>query len=224
MQVIVMYTPHWTIGKFKGRGMFVRRTSWGLQDWSSHCLNVLRWSDGPWYSSSSSCRTPGLPERSAPCNNWFPVRNRVSWGYLETVSKGGLGSNYRQLIRKVCFDGKRTFLTTPTHNGNWLYFQGNFRISSPEWKHAHPGTTSRAWLPRIIKKEVELPHHMCSWNHLGVQFWPCMTLLLFNVLRKVLQRWDDTGTLVLTVQQSALFNGLCYALKPNDINKKNDIG
>ena len=83
MKVIVKYLSYWTIGKFKGRSMFTRRTSWGLQDWSSPCLNVLRWSDGPRYSSSSSCRTPGLSERSDPCKNWFPVQNRVSRNYIE---------------------------------------------------------------------------------------------------------------------------------------------
>ena len=158
MKVIVKYSPHWTIGKSKDRAMFARRTSWGLQDWSCHCLNVLRWSDRPRHSSSSSCHTLGLPERSNPCNSWFPVRNRVSQSYIESVSKGALGCNHSQSIRKVGFDGKRTFLTTPTHDSDWQYFQGNFRISSLEWKHAHPVTTSTARWPRIIKKEVMLPH------------------------------------------------------------------
>ena len=152
MKVIVKYSLHWTIGKAKDSGMFARRTSWGLQFWSSHCLSVLIWSDELRYSSSSSCHTPGLPERSDPCNNWFLVRNKVSRGYNETVSKGPLGCNRRQSIRKVDFDSKRTFLTTPTHESDWLYFQGNFKILSLEWKRAHPATNSTAWLPRIIKK------------------------------------------------------------------------
>ena len=159
MKVIVKYLPpHWTIGKSKDRGIFALRTSWWLQDWSSHGFNVLRWSDGPKYSSSSLCRTPGLPERNGSCNNWFLVRNMVSRGYVETGSKGALGCNHKQSIRKAGFDGKRTFLTTPTHNFNWLYFQSNIRISSLEWKHAHSATTSTAWLPRIILKEVMLPY------------------------------------------------------------------
>ena len=132
--------------------MFARRTLWGLQDWNSQCLNVFRWSDEPRYSSSSLCRIPGLPERSDLCKNWFPVRNRDYQGNIETVSKGELGCNHRQSIRKVGFNGKRTFLTTPTHDSDWLYFHGNFRISFLEWKHANPDTTSTAWLLRIIKK------------------------------------------------------------------------
>ena len=143
--------------------MFARRTSWGLQGWSSQCLNVLRWSDWPRYSSSSSCCIPGLPERSDPCNNCFPVRNRVFLGYIEAVSKGAPGCNHRQSIQKVGFDCKCTFLTTPTHDSDWLYFQENFRISSLEWKRPHPATTSTAWLQRIVKKEVMLPHPMCQW-------------------------------------------------------------
>ena len=140
--------------KVQGRGTFAHRTSWELQDWNSLCLNVLRWSNGLKYSSSSSFRTPGLPERSDPCNNWFSVRNRVSWGYIGMLSNDALGYNHRQSIRKVGFDGKRTFLTTPTHDSDWLYFQGNFRFSSLEWKHAHPATTSTPWFPRIIKRKL----------------------------------------------------------------------
>ena len=47
-----------------------------------------------------------------------PVRNRISRGYIETVTKGTPGCNPRQSIRKVGFDGKRTFLTTPTDDGD----------------------------------------------------------------------------------------------------------
>ena len=164
MQVIVKYSSHWTIGKPKGRSMSARRTSWGSQDWSSHCLNVLRWSDGPRYSSSSSCQTPGLPERIDPSNNWFPVWNRASRGYIETISKGALGCNHRPSIRKVGFDGKRTFLTTPTHDCNWKERKENFNTLSLEWNHAHPATTSTAWLPCKIKKEVMLPHPVYNYN------------------------------------------------------------
>ena len=73
----------------------------------------------------------------------------VSLGNIETVSKGGLGCNQRQSIQKVGFDDKRNFLTTPMHDNDWLNFQGNFGISSLEWKHAHSASTSTAWSPRI---------------------------------------------------------------------------
>ena len=73
-------------------------------------------SGGSWYSSSSSCQTPGLPERTDPSNNRFPVWKRASRGYIETLTKGALGCNHRPSNRKVGFDGKRTFLTAPTHD------------------------------------------------------------------------------------------------------------
>ena len=57
MKILMKNSPHRTIGKSKGRRMFARRTPWWSQHWSSHCLNVLTWSNGPRDSSSSSCRT-----------------------------------------------------------------------------------------------------------------------------------------------------------------------
>ena len=119
MKVIVKYSHHCTIGNSKGRCMFARRTPWGLQDWSSHCPNVLRWSDGPRDSSSSSCRTRGLSEHSDPCNNRFPVRDRAQRGYIEAISEGALGCDHRTSVWKIGLDGKRTLLTISTHDSNW---------------------------------------------------------------------------------------------------------
>ena len=154
MKVIVKYSPHWTIRKSKGRSMFARRTPWGLLDWSSRCLNVLTWSDGPRYSSSSPCGTPSLPECSDQCNNWLPVRNRASRGYIETITKGALGCNNRLTIQKVGHKGKRTLLTTPTHDSYWLYFWGNFENGPIKWNHAHSASTSTARLPCILKRKL----------------------------------------------------------------------
>ena len=83
-------------------------------------------------------------------------------GYIETVSKGALGYNHRQSIRKVGFDGKHTFFTTLTHDSDGLYFQGNFGISSLKWKYGHPANTFTAWLSRVIKYEVMLPDPVFS--------------------------------------------------------------
>ena len=43
---------------------------------------------------------------------------RSGTGSLGATLKGALGCNHRQSIRKVGFDGKRTFLTTPTHDSD----------------------------------------------------------------------------------------------------------
>ena len=164
-----MYAPHWTIGKFKGRGMFARRMSWGLQDWSSHYLNVLRWSYVPRYSSSSSWRTPGLPEISDPCNNWFPVWIKVTRGYIETVSKDALCCNHRQTIRKVGFEGKRTFLTTPTHDSNWLY------CHHVQWCHHSTVLPSRTVMPSQY-----------------VMAWPCIAgwFITFELIYSGIWLWE----------------------------------
>ena len=129
MKVIVKYSPHWTIGKFKGRGMFARRTSWGLTDWRSHCLNVS--------DDQVGRGTPVLRRVVHPvCRNLVTdVKNYFGSGTGSLVAALKRFRKTRwvaiiQSIRKVGFDGKRTFLTTPTHDNEWMFFQGNFRISS----------------------------------------------------------------------------------------------
>lgn len=85
MKIIMKSSPHRTIGESKGRRMFACRTP----QWSSYCLNVLRWSNGPRDSSSSSCLTCSLPESSDPRNNWFPVRDRGQRSYIKSIPKKG---------------------------------------------------------------------------------------------------------------------------------------
>ena len=164
MKVIVKYLPQWTIGKVQGHWHVCTQNVVGIARLKlsmPQCSQMIWWAR---HSSSSSCCIPGLSERGDPYNNWFPVRNRVSLGYIEAVSRGALGCNHRQSIRKLGFDGKYTFFTTPTHDSDWLYFQENFRISSLEWKHRHPATTSTAWLPGIAAPYVPMIRNLCSFK------------------------------------------------------------
>ena len=139
---------------------------WRLQDRSSYCFNVFRWSNGPRHSNSPSFCTASSSERIYPCNDWFPVRNRAARGYIEMNSKGALCCNKRlRYVSKSKLRRRTRAPTTPTHEGNWTYFQENFKIGPNEWDHAYSDTTSTAELPGVLKKEVMLPHLLYETMH-----------------------------------------------------------
>lgn len=62
--------------------MFLHRVLWGLQDWSSHCLNVLKRSDGPRDSSSSSWHTCSLFELKCPMLQLISSLRQCSTGRI----------------------------------------------------------------------------------------------------------------------------------------------
>lgn len=88
-----------------------RRTLWGLQNLRSHCLNVLKWSDGRRDSNPLFYRTHGFSEDKNPCNNWFLSQDRVQQGNIEENLEGKKGCYERWSIFKVGFDGKCRLLT-----------------------------------------------------------------------------------------------------------------
>ena len=114
MKIIMKNSPHRTIRKSKGRCIFARRTPWWSQHWNSHCLNVLRWSNGLRDSSSFSCCTCSLSERSDPFKNWFLVLDTGQRGDSERCA--GLES------QNICSKSRPQRKTHAPHcpNAWWL--------------------------------------------------------------------------------------------------------
>ena len=104
------------------------QNAWWSQHWSSHCLNVLRWSNGLRDSSSSSCHTSSLSECSDPHNNWFAVRDRGQRGLIKAIPIGALGCDHITSTSKVGLNSKRMLLTVPTHDGDWTVSGQNFIV------------------------------------------------------------------------------------------------
>lgn len=69
-----------------GRCMFAHTTLWELQDWSSHCLNILKWSI--WCVERFQFFVLSYSRFvSDSWSNWFLVRGKVQRGYMKQFWK-----------------------------------------------------------------------------------------------------------------------------------------